>query len=377
MKDSDTRADARLTYRTPEVNSLGTITDITAAGHGGNLDSQLGYSSQSTQSPRGFVRRYQYRHYGLTLGVNQDLPRLARADSQVPDISIDFLEPGQLPPAEVPWVMLHPPAAIWRYETDAGSWLRLRYAVEEVWAEFVVDGHGETVWVSRSENVLLSEVTELLLGPVFSCVAAQRGLTCLHASVVRLDGRVIAVLGPSGAGKSTTALALVQAGDGALVSDDVAVLSEQDQRLMVASGAPRMRMRPDPAISLLGRFDSLQPIWAEGRPTEPKRYLAMEGSDAIADESKFPLDAMYFLLPWTDTVTEPAVQPLTPATALAKLMGHRHMAQALDVSSDRRDFARLAQLARTVPARELIRPTGLETTGQTVASIVSDVRSLA
>ena len=103
----------------------------------------------------------------------------------------------------------------------------------------------------------------------------------------------------------------------------------------------------------------------------------MEGSDAIADESKFPLDAMYFLLPWTDTVTEPAVQPLTPATALAKLMGHRHMAQALDVSSNRRDFARLAQLCRTVPARELIRPTGLETTGQTVASIVSDVRSLA
>ena len=90
----------------------------------------------------------------------------------------------------------------------AGSWLRLRYAFEDVWAEFVVDGRGQPVWVSRSENVLLSEVTELLLGPVFSCIAAQRGLSCLHASVVRLDDRVVAVLGPSGAGKSTTALRL-------------------------------------------------------------------------------------------------------------------------------------------------------------------------
>jgi hypothetical protein len=53
MKDSETRADERLTYRTPEVQSLGTITDITAAGHGTNLDSQLGYSSQSTHHPGG------------------------------------------------------------------------------------------------------------------------------------------------------------------------------------------------------------------------------------------------------------------------------------------------------------------------------------
>ena len=321
-------------------------------------------------------RRF-YRHYGLTLEVNQDLPRLARADSQVRDVSIEFMEPGQLPPTEAPWVMQCPPAAIWRSETATGSWLRLRYAFEDVWADFVVDGHGQAVWVSRSEDVLLSEVTELLLGPVFSCIAAQRGLTCLHASVVRLDDRVIAVLGPSGAGKSTTALALVQANGGALVSDDVAILSEHDQQLTVASGAPRMRMRPDPAMSLLGRFDSLDPIWAEGRPTEPKRYLAMEGAAAIVDESKFSLDAMYFLPPWTDAVTETAVQVLTPATTLAKLMAHRHMAQVLEASSDRRDFERLAHLVQTVPARELIRPTGLETTGQTVAAIVSDVRRLA
>jgi hypothetical protein len=323
------------------------------------------------------VSRRFYRHYGLSLEVNQDLQRLAQADSQVPDVSIEFMEPGQLPPTQLPWVMLCPPAAIWRSETDAGSWLRLRYAFEDVWAEFVIDGHGQTVWASRSENVLLTEVTELLLGPVFSCIAAQRGLTCLHASVVRLDGRVIAVLGPSGAGKSTTALALVQANDGALVSDDVAILSEQDRRLTVASGAPRMRMRPEPAMSLIGQFDSLDPIWAEGRPTEPKRYLAMEGTAAIVDESNFSLDAMYFLPPWTDAVTETMVQPLTPALALTKLMAHRHMAQVLQASSDRRDFERLAHLAQTVPARELIRPTGLETTGQTVAAIVSDVRSLA
>jgi hypothetical protein len=48
MKDSQTRADERLTYRTPEVNSLGTVSDITAAGLGGTPDSHGGYSSQHT-----------------------------------------------------------------------------------------------------------------------------------------------------------------------------------------------------------------------------------------------------------------------------------------------------------------------------------------
>ncbi len=53
MKDSLTRADERLTYRTPEVHSLGTIADITAAGHGDTADSQSGYSSESPHHPGG------------------------------------------------------------------------------------------------------------------------------------------------------------------------------------------------------------------------------------------------------------------------------------------------------------------------------------
>jgi hypothetical protein len=44
MKDSQTRVDERLTYRTPEVNSLGTVSDITAAGLDSSANSQSGYS---------------------------------------------------------------------------------------------------------------------------------------------------------------------------------------------------------------------------------------------------------------------------------------------------------------------------------------------
>ena len=43
MQDSQTRAHGRLTYRTPEVKSLGTVSDITASGTGVGAESQ-GYS---------------------------------------------------------------------------------------------------------------------------------------------------------------------------------------------------------------------------------------------------------------------------------------------------------------------------------------------
>ncbi len=317
-----------------------------------------------------------YRHFGLTLGANERLAGVTQVSPPVPDVNIEFLEPGQVAASERPWTVAGP--SIWRAQVGEDRWLRVRYAFDDTWAEFVFDGHGESVWVSRSPDVLLSEATELLLGPMFSCLAAQRGLTCIHGSVVHVEDRTLVLIGPSGAGKSTTALALVQSAGGTLVSDDVAILSEHDERITVAAGAQRIRMREAPAMALLGksRYEALDPVWEDGRPVEPKRYLAMQDSKAIIDERPLPLDIIYFLVPWSDTVAEPSVRALTPASALPRLMAERHMVQAIDGGSHKRDFDRLANLLRAAPVRELVRPAGLETTEQTVATIVSDVRGL-
>ena len=65
---SDTRAGERLTYRTPEVNSLGTVTDITAAGHGGAAGQPARLLKRAIDPIIPGVREAdQYRHYGLTL----------------------------------------------------------------------------------------------------------------------------------------------------------------------------------------------------------------------------------------------------------------------------------------------------------------------
>lgn len=321
------------------------------------------------------MTRYCYRHYGLTLNSNQALPQLAVAPVKPADITVEVLEPGALSEPELPWVNTSPAAVIARADTDGGTWLRLRYWLNDDWAEFVVDPSGSSVTIARTSNVLLEEVAELLIGPVFSCLASQRGLTCVHAAVVRVGSRTIALAGPSGSGKSTTALALVQRG-GVLVSDDVAVLSPVEGGIAAAAGAPRVRMRPDSAGMLTGSFDSLVPLWADGRPAPTKRYLRLDPEPATRDQHH-RLDAIYFLAPWSEQAREPSIVPLSPARTLTRLMAHRHMSDAIHPDAHQRDFAILAQLAETVSASELIRPAGLDTTDQTVAAVLDDVSRLA
>ena len=115
--------------------------------------------------------------------------------------------------------------------------------------------------MAHSQNVLLADVSELLLAQVFSCLLGQRRVTCLHAAVIKLGDRLIAFVGEAGAGKSTTALGLVQRG-AEFVSDDVAALREGNDGFVVPAGALRIRLRPDAAAALAGAAPTLEPIWA-------------------------------------------------------------------------------------------------------------------
>jgi hypothetical protein len=317
--------------------------------------------------------RFRYRHQGLTLEVNEPLPRLAEVDVDPVDVRVEVLPPEIVAESDRQWKPVSP--VIWRAEAADGSWLRVRYSYRDSWAEFVTNGRGDSVWVSRSSGVAISDLAELLLGPMFSCVASQRGLTCLHGAVVRVRDRVVVITGSSGAGKSTTALGLVQWGDGLLVSDDVAVLSERNGRVVVAAGASRIRMRSGPAIALLGDFDSLDPVW-EARHPEPKRYVRVDDAGSVRSEEFFPVDAIYFLPSWSDEIAEPLIRTLSPAEALPRLMAHRHVLEAVARSAERRDFELFAELLRNASVRELVRPQGLETTEQSVAALISDVRTL-
>jgi hypothetical protein len=321
------------------------------------------------------LTRY-YRYHGLVLGANEPLARLDRVEGATCDIAIHVLEPGELPRRDLPWVVADAARESWRAAAPSGTWLRLRWGIESEWAELVVNPDGSEVWVGRAETVLWPDACELLLGPFFSCVMAQRGVTCVHAAVVMIDGRVVALVGQSGTGKSTTTTAFLNRG-AALVADDVAVLTEVHGHPAVQPGSPRLRLLRETADALTESYDALEPMWLDEPRRPPKRYLVVDDDSRISDEGPVAIDGVYFLGQRDATAQAPEITPLTPPQALAGLMAHRHMVTALDARDHQRDFATLARLAQTVPARELRRPDGLASVGDTLDLISADARLLA
>lgn len=115
-------------------------------------------------------------------------------------------------------------------------------------ADYLVQA-GELVTVARVPGAEAAAVRLWLHGTVTALLAGQQGRFALHASVVSIAGRAVAVAGGSGAGKSTTVLAAAAAG-GRIVSDDVAILVPHDGAVEVVPYGRRVHVDPDTAARL-------------------------------------------------------------------------------------------------------------------------------
>jgi hypothetical protein len=274
--------------------------------------------------------------------------------------------------AQASWRPLHHCPGAWRAaEGRSGGVLRLRYEEPPRWAEFVIGRAGATVDVYRAASTALDELFEFFLTQVLSCAMSERGLTCLHAGVVRIGGRAALLVGPKGAGKSTTAGAVGLRGH-EILCDDVAAIAVGAAGITVLPGRSRVRLRADAALALAGDTP-LAPVWRTADPDASKRRFefarpAVEGPVDVA--------VVYVLARQVDPAPPPEVTPLDAIEALPLLMGHRHLAELGTSEGRRRDFATLAALVRGVPVRTLKRRQGLTTLDPVVDALIADVESL-
>jgi hypothetical protein len=314
---------------------------------------------------------HRYRHYGLTVEANVALPGLPSTEAGSPDVHVEVTRARERPHVDCSWAAINSLPGAWRAPAGTGSRLRLQFdGVEGAWGDFLIDDRGENVQLTLDETSDLDDACELLISSVFSCVLSQRGLTCLHASVVAIDDRAVALVGAKGAGKSTLALALARRG-GRLISDDVAALSVHDGTCWVATGRPALRMRPDSAASLGAGFTALRPVWATAPPSLDKRYYEATGSVRGSSPTRLPLAGVFVLAPRGGTAA-PEVRAMAPGELLPVLLANRHTASVLDRAGHRRDFAFLGALVRCVPGRELMRPDHLGTLPDVAAAVFTE-----
>jgi hypothetical protein len=183
---------------------------------------------------------------------------------------------------------------------------------------------------------------------VFGFVLGLRGVCCLHASVVVVDGWAVALLGSAGAGKSTTAAAFARQGYPVL-SDDVAALLVRQGRFFVQPAYPHLRLWPNSVATLYGSPDALPTL----TPTWEKCRLDLTGQGYHFQEQPTQLAAVYALDERRDEPVAPYVEAFSGRAALLRLLGNTYASRLLYPPARNREFELLGRLARTVPLRRV------------------------
>lgn len=234
-------------------------------------------------------------------------------------------------------------------ELQEGAYLRLRY---NDGAEFVIDRAGTRIFGSWGPDLSQADSLLYLFAPVSGLLLRLRGVTCLHASAVVVDGQALAFIGASGAGKSTLAAAFSRLGFSVL-TDNIAALAEGGEQFILQPGAPRILLWPPSVAALWKTADDLPRILS----TWDKRYLDLAGAGGLHDRPA-PLKAIY-LLQNRGPHNSVGFAPMGGAEALMQLTANTYMSYLLGGPQRARDFMTLSRLVCSVPVRRISRPDDL------------------
>jgi hypothetical protein len=237
--------------------------------------------------------------------------------------------------------------------------------------EFLVDAAGQRVWGTWTAPWTKEDFVTYLLGPVMGFVLRRRRVTPLHASAVSVAGKAIIFCGDAHAGKSTTAAALALRGM-TVLCEDIAALRLAEGRYWVAPGYPRICLWPDSVRNLMGRDDALPrltPNWA-------KRYLPLDGIQAVFEAEARPVGGVYLLTPRTEDEDGPRIEPLTPKEALLTLVQNSYMNWLLDREQRAQEFEVLTRLVEQVAVRRIVSHHEADRIAALCDTILADAESL-
>jgi hypothetical protein len=224
---------------------------------------------------------------------------------------------------------------------------------------------GRQVRVTPAGDVAASLLTAWLEGPVAAMVLVQQRRFALHASTVRLGGRLVAVAGASGAGKSTTVTLLARRGH-AIVTDEVTAvdLGPAGGGATVAASARRLRLRPAALVNLGMDVGSGEAIADVDKRTFP--IVASPGSRALG---------LVVALRVGPADAAPTVRPLTGLAAVEALLADTLRPRFCALQ--REAYLRwVTTVASRVPVVRLDRP-ARGWTGEAVAAAIEDAAGSA
>ncbi|MFM2042077.1 MAG: hypothetical protein RLY86_653 [Pseudomonadota bacterium] len=283
---------------------------------------------------------HRYSLNGLILHATRPLPFLVPAAPGVqagpPDVRVEF-GPVQPPPPSPELTQVGRSITL---AADGTAWVRAGD-----WGHIQVRA-GREIRVDAPAAVPDAHIHTWLCGGALSILSHQRGLAPLHACVVTIGGRAVALAGHSGAGKSTTAAALLRRGHG-LVTDDQAVIDPKSG--LVAPGYPSIKLWGSAAAAL-------------GYPTDDRLRIGT-GDDKFHAPFRnqfvtevVPLVAVVVVRA-DEAVASPSIRALPWPQSLAVLHRLVHWRTIGDhIDGGRAALSIMGGIARSIPVVTLTRP---------------------
>ena len=319
------------------------------------------------------------RLYGLNVEVLGErvllLPGRCQDISQPADVQVRISPAGGPVKTEEPWPVFYVSADLDEVGIPefSASRDRVSRAVRMNYSDgfvFQIDAAGQNIDIQWPEGHDIEELIPAFLGPVMGVALRLRGMVCLHASAVVIDGQAVALIGESGAGKSTTAAAFAKRGH-PVMTDDVLALSPQDGSFLVRPAYPWVRLWPDSAAGLFGEADAL-PRMVVGWD---KRILDLTQPGYQFQADALPLAALYFLGPRLETGEQPQAGAMNPTEGLMQLITDSFATNFQDKAGRAAEFTLLGRLVEELPLRTISAPNQLSESNALCEAIVQDFRS--
>ncbi|MBX9635604.1 MAG: hypothetical protein K2X44_11540, partial [Magnetospirillum sp.] len=222
--------------------------------------------------------------------------------------------------------------------------------------------------VQASEQPNWTRIRMRLLSFVAVFLAYQRNALALHAAVIEVNGRAIALCGASGAGKSTLATLLVSRGH-ALLTDDVAIAPRAlSGPVMVQPGFPHIKITETAAHALGIAVDN--PLGLGG--AEPSKHLLAVGNRFRAEPR--PLAAVLMLATHDDG--DMTIQRLPAFEVMGNWEAILCCPRLAYGIAERELMARFLALLQAVPVCRFSRPRDLARLDETAAAVEAFSRNL-
>jgi hypothetical protein len=293
-----------------------------------------------------------YRAFGSSLISEVALPGLIEVTPpQAPDICVHchkqpalyglkkqrWFCSSELAPSGRPWI------TVWRLLGDGGYYLQFGDGIE-----FSIDGSGSHIWSAELSGATAASAATYLLGIVLGLALYLRGLTCLHASAVVVDGKAVLFAGDAGGGKSSLA-ALFALHGYPVLTDDVVALQRDADELFVQPALPYVRLRPHLAETFFGRSHTLPRI----SPDWDKYRLALDGTDLLFASQPAAPALIYLLAPQQFSPGTERFTSLPARDALFYLSNLGFLPHLMDKEMHRAEFEVLSLLLRKAEVRLL------------------------